>query len=115
MKASIDIECMKCHRIFSVDMDCGIGYGYTATKCPYCGALHHIKLNISVRFIDVTDKDLDEFEEWLIKELKVTTAKHYRREVEKYLQTGEIPKKLTALNHFQEFMRIKKRKELPIF
>jgi len=115
VKALIDVECGKCRRVFRVEVDYGVGYGYTATRCPYCGALHHVKVSVGVKHIDVSERDLDEFEEWLIKERGVTTAKQYRREVEKYLQTGEPPKRMTALNHFQEFMRIKKRREFPIF
>jgi len=65
--------------------------------------------------IDITKEDLDGFEEWLKTERKLISAHQYRKQVEKYIETGELPNKMTALNHFQEYMKKKKHREFPIF
>jgi len=109
VKAYIEVECRRCHRVFNVDVDYGLGYSYASVKCPYCSALHHVRIDVSVKHLDVTDRDLDEFEEWLIKEKKLVSARQYRRQVENYLETGRMPKTPTAVIHFQEFMRSKGR------
>ena len=114
LRVSAELLCSRCLRVFRVDMEYEVAYGRAATRCPHCGATYHVAVSITARRMDVTEADLDEFEEWLAKERRILSAREYRRQVERYLQTGEMPPRITALNHFKEFMKTKKGKELPI-
>jgi len=115
LKASIELMCPKCLRAFRVEVEHETGYGKVATRCPHCNTIHHVTVSITARAMDVTEADLEEFEEWLIRERGILSAREYRRQVEKYLETGEIPPRIAALNQFKEFMKTKKGRELPIF
>ena len=116
MKMIMDIQCVKCHKVFKAELPSStIGYIHEVVRCPYCNTLYHIRVNTTIIHIDITKKDLDDFEEWLLKERHILSARQYRRQVEKYLETGKLPQQLTPLNHFQDYMRIKKHRELPLW
>jgi len=117
MNISLDIKCSRCYKIFKAELPLTpIGYAKGVAKCPHCNTLYHIRIDTRIIRIDVTQKDLDDFEQWLIAEKKLVSAHQYRKQVEKYIATGELPKKTTALNHFREYMKKKKKhRELPLY
>lgn len=107
VKTAVTIVCSKCYKQFTVELHLNAGYNKKAFNCPYCGTLYHITTSVSVKKIDITEKDLDEFEKWLLQEKHLVSAKSYRRIIEKYIETAEIPRNISPINYFNEFMRIK--------
>ena len=113
VRSKIEFICSGCGAKIVAELNGFIDY--TVVRCRKCGASHHIHIDISIRSYIINDRLLDEFEDWLYREKRISSAREYRRYVERYIKEGKFPRSLSPLMYFNEYARMRKLNiEIPI-
>jgi len=87
-------------------IECSVSdyHGAVVVRCPNCGRYHQVRVDVSI--VDITKyiELLDEFEEWLRREKKLSSAYEYRKMIERFLLENKFPRVFSPIDYFKEFL-----------
>ena len=110
-EVTIRLRCGKCGNRFSVSINGDTWRETVACRCPWCGAVHHVRIDINVHVVDVSKKDLEDFERWLRKK-GLLSAREYMRIVRRRLEDPNyLSRTQSPYEYFVQFIEEKYGKD----